>query len=235
MSRPVKENVDYFPFLCKEGRAMHYIENKYQNDGFAVWTKLLRMLAVTNNHWLNLNNKMDVMFLSSKCFVTEERLFEIISDLASLGEIDKELWENHRIVWNQKFIDSIQDAYLRRNNKCITYEGLLKHLDSLCIRKLGKGEQKVPVNNQIKEKKTKQNNTKEKNVPTEEEFVKYFIDNGYPEDLGKRAYKGYFENDWRDSQNNPIKNWKSKCIHVWFKESNKGAAGKKNNFQADKY
>ena len=42
MARPERNNVDYFPFLCKEGKAMFYIEQKYGNDGYATWIKLLR-------------------------------------------------------------------------------------------------------------------------------------------------------------------------------------------------
>ena len=33
MARPERNNVDYFPFLCKEGKAMYYIEKKYKNKG----------------------------------------------------------------------------------------------------------------------------------------------------------------------------------------------------------
>lgn len=53
MARPERNNVDYFPFICKEGKAMYYIEQKYNNDGYATWVKLLRQLAVTNYHFLN--------------------------------------------------------------------------------------------------------------------------------------------------------------------------------------
>lgn len=33
MARPQRNNVDYFPFFCKEGKSMFYIEQKYGNDG----------------------------------------------------------------------------------------------------------------------------------------------------------------------------------------------------------
>lgn len=204
---------------------MHYIERKYQNDGFATWVKILRALAVTNNHFLNLNNDIELMFLASKCHISEERLKEILSDLATLGEIDKELWEKYRVVWNQKFIDSIQDAYKKRNNKCITIHDLFLLLDGLGLRKLGKEDRKGTGNPKRIEKNRKLNKIKEEDIPSEEEFVKYFLDNGFPKELGERAYKGYKENGWKDSNDKPVKNWKMKCQQVWFSDKNKKVTG----------
>lgn len=133
MARPERNDVDYFPFLCKEGKSMYYIENKYGNDGYATWVKLLRQLATTNYHYLNLSNEADLMFLASKCKISEEKLQEIINDLCKLGEFNRLLWDGYRIIFSEKFIDNIQDAYSRRNNKCINYDGLCKHLLSLGI------------------------------------------------------------------------------------------------------
>jgi hypothetical protein len=136
MARPERNNVDYFPFMCKEGKGIFVIESKYGNDGYATWIKILRHLAVTDYHYLDLSKASDLMFLSSKCKVSEELLIKIIDDLAELGEVEKDLWVDYRIVFSNKFIESIQDAYGKRNNKCISYEGLLLLLHSKGIRKL---------------------------------------------------------------------------------------------------
>jgi hypothetical protein len=53
--------------------------------------------------------------------------------------------------------------------------------------------------------------------PTIEEVIKYFLDNGYPEELARRCYNGYAAADWRDSKGNPVRSWKQKAQHVWFK------------------
>lgn len=156
MARPERNTVDYFPFLCKEGKAMYYIEQKYGNDGYASWVKILRQLAVTNYHYLNLSSQVEFMYLSSKCKVSEESLNSIISDLCEMGEFDKLLWLECRIIWSNKFVDHIKDAYLKRNNKCMTYEGLLTLLDSLGVRKLSKSRSDGTVNAQSKVKKRKE-------------------------------------------------------------------------------
>lgn len=128
MARPPRNNVDYFPFLCKEGKAMYFIKQKYKNDGYATWIKILRELAITNYHYLQLSDKRDFMYLSGICQVDIEKLNLIIKDLCELGEFDKELWLNNKVIWCQKFIDSIQDAYKKRNNECFTKQELLIRL-----------------------------------------------------------------------------------------------------------
>lgn len=128
MARPERHNVDYFPLYCKEGKSMHFIEKKYGNDGFASWIKILRALAVTNYHFINLSDSAELMFLSSKCSVSEETLLNILNDLCKLGEINAELWKEEKIIYSQKFIDSIQDAYKNRNNSCINLISLKAHI-----------------------------------------------------------------------------------------------------------
>lgn len=134
MARQQQNTVDYFPFLCKEGEAMFYIENKYGNDGYASWIKILRQLAVTNYHYLNLSEYKSRMFLSSKCKISEDLLVEIITDLCFIGEFNKELWEQNKIVFSEKFIENIKDAYARRKNECINMFTLCIHLNTINVQ-----------------------------------------------------------------------------------------------------
>jgi uncharacterized protein YcfL len=134
MARQQQNTVDYFPFLCKEGEAMFYIENKYGNDGYATWIKILRQLAVTNYHYLNLSEYKTIMFLSSKCKVDEKLLLEIITDLCNIGEFNKQLWEQNKIIYSEKFIENIKDAYSRRKNECINLHTLCIHLNTLGVQ-----------------------------------------------------------------------------------------------------
>lgn len=214
MARPLRNNVDYFPFLCKEGSAMFYIEQKYGNDGFASWIKILRHLAVTNNHYLNLNNKSEFMLLSSKCRVSETVLNEIINDLCELGEFDKELWVN-KIVWCQKFIDSIQDAYNKRNNKCITLEGLRVLLCSLGVLKLGKLPFTVPDKPQSKEEYSKEDKT----IPIWLDFLNYskFHKPNVCEESLKLKYESWKIDDWcteREGRKIKIVNWQKTILNT---------------------
>jgi len=149
MARPQRNNVDYFPFYCDEGEKMYYLEETYGNDGFATFVKLLRELAKVDYHYLNLSKKSSMMFLSAKCKISIEVLESIISDLVMLEKFDSELWNENKIIWCQDFIDSIQDAYSKRRNKCIDKNSLLALLDGLGVRKLNKSNSK-PNNQPIK-------------------------------------------------------------------------------------
>ena len=161
MARPERNNVDYFPFICEDGNKMYYIEETYGNDGFATFIKILRELAKTNHHYLDLSKPSTIMFLSAKCKVSKETLISIIKDLVDLGKFDSMLWNENSIVWCQDFIDSIQDAYFKRKNKCITLEGLILLLQGLGVRKLNKCTLKGVINTQSKEEYSKGEETKE--------------------------------------------------------------------------
>jgi hypothetical protein len=162
MARPERNSVDYFPFLCEEGNKMFYLEETYGNDGFATFVKLLRELAKTDYHYLNLSKPSTLMYLSAKCKVSKEVLIAIINDLVDLGKFDSMLWSENKIIWCEDFVESIQDAYKKRNNKCITFEGLLTLLTSLGIRKQGKLPTTGSNNPQSKVKESKVEEIKEK-------------------------------------------------------------------------
>lgn len=163
MARPERNNVDYFPFICEDGNKMFYIEETYGNDGFAVFVKILRELAKTNYHYLDLSKQNTIMFLSAKCKVNKEVLLSIIKDLVDLGKFDSILWNENKVVWCQDFVDSIQDAYFKRKNKCITYDGLLLLLVSLGVRKPSKSKPTVPVKPQSIVEDSIEEEIKEKN------------------------------------------------------------------------
>lgn len=192
MARPARNNVDYFPFICEDGNKMFYIEETYGNDGFATFLKLLRELAKTNFHYLDLSKPTTLMFLSAKCKVSKEVLLSIINDLSELGKFDSVLWNENNIIWCQDFIDSIQDAYSKRNNNCITYEGLLILLDSLGVRKLNKTKPKDSVNPQSIVKDTKTKESLETRSLAFKETLKPFL-NKYGVEMLKSFYSYWSE------------------------------------------
>ena len=164
MARPQKNTVDYFPHLIGSGKKMQYIEMKYGNDGYATWFKLLETLAISEHHFLNMNEDIEVMFLSAKCRVSVDILLAIIEDLVTLKVFDKTLWEK-RVLWSQMFISHIQDAYKRRENKCLQFEGLCKHLQSLGIHIANNNTPNSNSNTQSKVKEIKVNEIKY--IPTQ--------------------------------------------------------------------
>lgn len=223
MARPERNTVDYFPHLLGEGKKMYFIENKYGNNGYAVWYKILEKLGSTEYHYLNLNKDEEVMFLASKCKVSEDMLILIINDLSKMDVFHKELWAN-KIIWCPQFIESIDDAYKKRNNKCITLEGLRILLDGLGILKLGKCTSKGHGNTQrIGEdsiEKKRKVNSKGFTPPSLDEVKAYFLEKNYNEQSAVKFFNYYDSANWVDSNNNQVKNWKQKANGVWFKPEN---------------
>ena len=68
---------------------------------------------------------------------------------------------------------------------------------------------------------TTPSNSKEFVPPSLDEVVEYFDEKGYTRDAAERAYAYYTERNWVDSKGSQVKNWKSKCIAVWFKPENR--------------
>lgn len=129
MARPIKYNVDYFPHYISNGKKMSVLQSRYGNNGYAVWFKILEQLAQTDFHYLDLNNSLDLHYLANNvCLVGEDVLLKILNDLAEFGEINSELWA-FKIVWSEKFMISISDAYKRRECKTKDLTGLLQHIN----------------------------------------------------------------------------------------------------------
>lgn len=127
MARQERNDVDYFPHLRSSGKCMYYLDTNYGNDGYSVWFRTLERLC-KDYHYLDLNDESELMYIASKCKVNEDRYIEIIEVLVKFGEFDHFLWHEHKILWNEKFIESIKDAYRKRSNECINRDGLLKKL-----------------------------------------------------------------------------------------------------------
>jgi hypothetical protein len=106
-------------------------------------------------------------------------------------------------------VDSISDAYNKRKNKCISYEGLLLRLQGLGIRKPNKCTTISPVNPQRKEKKSKVKKRKEDDEGKTNVYDFSILDVQEFKDV--RELKNYYLNNLRlmnavcDNKKNRIK------------------------------
>lgn len=218
MARPERNNVDYFPHPVKHGKKMFFIRKKYGNDGYTVWNMLLEFLGDANNHYLDLNDETELMYLYSEFDVSEDTLNNIIADLVKFGEFDKELWEEERILFNQKFIDSIQDAYQRRRNKCIDRNTLIQLLITKGRLKPGKFIH-IPVTKPTNGHSNPQRigkdrigeEIKEKNISLREKFfnevleIFYFKNWKDPWTVAGSFFDHYSKAGWVDANKNEVK------------------------------
>lgn len=113
MARPLKNTVDYFPHSCKSGKTIFILEQKFGNDGYAFWFKLLELLGQTEGHVYDCRNASEMEFLQAKTHLSEEMTRKILKLLADLDAIDPKLWEND-MIWCQNFVDNLHAVYTNR-------------------------------------------------------------------------------------------------------------------------
>ena len=86
-----------------------------------------------------------------------------------------------------------------------------KHLPEFAIAKSSREEKR-------REEKNKKEIDKEKvtSVPSLRDFLAYAVDDTPDVDLDsvRRKHKAWVENNWRDGNGKPIKNWKTKLLHT---------------------
>lgn len=114
MARPKKQTVDYFPHFCIHKKTMFIIEQKYGNDGYTCWFKTLEMLGASEGHFVDCSDEGTWEFLKAKARLSDSVAIDIFNLLAKLEAIDPELWQIHRIIWCQKFVDNLSEVYFKR-------------------------------------------------------------------------------------------------------------------------
>jgi hypothetical protein len=160
MARPLKYTVEYFPHLCKQGKTMYILESRYGNDGYAFWFKLLEILATTEGHYFIADNDEQWEFLGAKTRFPTQEMGVILGLLAKIDAIDKELWEEHKLIWCQKLVENVADVYENRTGLLPEkpyYDGVILHQN---IDNHNNNPIKLPHNTQTKLKETKLKETK---------------------------------------------------------------------------
>jgi hypothetical protein len=176
MSRPKKQTVDYFPHDCSHKKTMFILEQRYGNNGYSFWFKLLEMLGNTEGHFIDLNKSESWEFLQAITRLDDSICKEILDLLAKLDAIDNELWEN-KIIWSENFIERITFVYSNRRVATPTKPNNYK-----------KKPQRLHVStNENPQSKVKYSKVKESKVKDFEVFWKE-----YPKKVGKGKARDVF-------------------------------------------
>lgn len=114
MGRERRQTVDFFPHYVKSGRTIYILENRYGNDGYAFWFKLLEILGESEGHSYDCSNTTNWEFLLAKTRIDVAKANDIINTLIGMGKVDKDLWEKKRILWVQRLVDNVTNVYSKR-------------------------------------------------------------------------------------------------------------------------
>jgi hypothetical protein len=112
--RSKKDTAEYFPHQAEHGKTLFIILEKWGNDGYTAFYRLLEMLCKSDGHYLSLKDGEDLIYASAYCRVTEEVLIALVDLLVALNKVDPELWKDRRVVWYQSFVDGLAPLYRNR-------------------------------------------------------------------------------------------------------------------------
>jgi hypothetical protein len=130
--RKDKNVVDYFPHYVTSGKTMFVLESQFGHEGYAIWFKTLELLGSSENHYIDLRDDTDLLFIISKFKTTFDRITEIYNLLARLGAIDKIMWQ-HKIVFSENFLKNIDGVYRKRKNEAPTKNEIFEIVGINCI------------------------------------------------------------------------------------------------------
>lgn len=167
MARPKRQTVDYFPHFVKGGRTIFILEDRFGNDGYAFWFKVLEILGEAEGHFYDCSNGSNWAFLLAKTHLTEEEANNIISVLIDLGKIDAELWAAKRILWVENFVKNLSEVYRTRHTDlplkpCFEPE---KPVKEEVISEKTEVQEGFSAGKHTKEKESKGEERKEKKYP----------------------------------------------------------------------
>ena len=116
MGKPRKQTVDYFSHdtSARHRKTLTVLQNKYGNDGYAFWYKLLEILGGRHGHFYDFNDPSDWEYLLAETHISDaDTAGKILDTLVLLNAIDKELYEQN-IIWSQNFVDRLEPVYKKR-------------------------------------------------------------------------------------------------------------------------
>lgn len=93
---------------------MFVMEQNYGDKGYVTYYKLLELLGASEGHFLDFNEDKFRLFFAAAIRAESELMYKMISTLAEIGAIDKELWNQNKIIWCQEFVDKLGELYSKR-------------------------------------------------------------------------------------------------------------------------
>ena len=115
--RPIAKNIDYFPHQCKDDKELIYIRLKFGSEGFEVYYRTQQSLGDADYHFIDLKDELQKSMLYMTMQVKPEVVDGVIETLVALNWLDKELYQQHKILWSDAFMDSIRAVYINRIRK----------------------------------------------------------------------------------------------------------------------
>ena len=114
------DKVDYFPHFCRPSKSLRIIDRRYDNEGYSFWWRLLERLGDSNGHFIDLADVVEIQYLADETHLDKNKIIEILSYMSTLGMIDKNLYDNHKIIWSDNLVINLGEVYRKRKRSAPT-------------------------------------------------------------------------------------------------------------------
>jgi hypothetical protein len=125
MGRPERRDCDYFPFICKDGRTLFILEQKYDCKGTGFFTNVMRFLTLQPDHHFCVQDESDRLYFFSKCRCDVDSGMDMLNIMAKTCKIHRFLWVSYGAITSPDLLKSLNDAYRTRKNPIITIDEII--------------------------------------------------------------------------------------------------------------
>ncbi len=229
MGRGKRYGFDYYPKDTNvfSDLKIRRLKSRYGGDGYMVYDYLCCEAFGDKGYYIEYDK--DYYFdVADILKLDEERVKEIIDfciqlDLFDTFQAKKGILTSRGI--QRRWIDMCRSA--KRSDNEIRQDLLVLEnspLTEVYAEETRVNSEEIHINSEEITQRKERKETKGKKefiAPSQSEVSKYFVENGFTEQLAERFYKGYSEANWHDTKGNKIRIWKQKAQQVWFKSENK--------------
>ena len=114
MSRPESKNVFYFPHYTKSTSELGLIEHKHGSEGYKAYYRLQELVADADYHRLSIKTEDEKAMFELGMNCKQEVIDDMVRILLDRGRIDRELWENEKVIWMPDFIKTLRPVWTKR-------------------------------------------------------------------------------------------------------------------------
>lgn len=191
---------------------IQYVIAKFGGVGYGLWWRIVEMLHQDENNKLPIKDYICFAIANQlKCEQNEvEDFIACCINNVQLLQSDGEYFWSDRVLKNVGKMQELKEKRSQAGKKSAE-----KRIDNQQVTTSVEQVLTSVEQNPTKEKKIKE---KKYNIPSVDEVVSYFIENGYTDTSARIAYNYYDAGGWCDSRGKKVLNWKQKMRGMWFRD-----------------
>ena len=115
--RPASKNVPYFPHFTEPSSELKFLEKRFGSDGYKAYYRIFELLAKTDDHHIMLQTENQKLTFLYEVRVEEEIIYQAIDYLIEMKILDKQMWNEKKILWCDSFVKNFKGVYYKRGTK----------------------------------------------------------------------------------------------------------------------